>query len=104
MTEPEWLAGDEPIRMLEFLRGSPATEDAVTWWNNRRQFDEAPAGPDRRFRLFACACCRRIWERIPMDYNRAAVVAVEEFLDGRITAAALEAALVASSSVEWLED
>jgi hypothetical protein len=104
MTEEQWLSCTDPIEMVEFLRGNPTREDAVTWWNARWRFEEAGTGNDRKFRLFACACCRRIWDHIPETCNRDAVAAVEDYLDGRLPARALEAALVASSAVEWKED
>jgi hypothetical protein len=104
MTEAEWLACTDPIAMVEFLRGSPTGEDAVTWWRNRWQFGEPVEGKDRKFRLFACACCRRIWDLIPEACNRGAVAAVEDYLEGRLPGSALEDAFRASSAVEWKED
>ncbi len=104
MNEEQWLSCTDPIVMVEFLRGNPTSEDTVTWWNSRWQFEEAGKGNDRKFRLFACACCRRIWNHIPETCNRDAVAAVEAYLDGHLPAPALQAALVASSAVEWNED
>jgi hypothetical protein len=60
MTEEEWLACSDPRPMLEFLR------------------DKAS---DRKLRLFACACCRRIWSFIVGDKGRRAVEAAEEYAD-----------------------
>ena len=80
MTESEWDACADPIAMVEFLRGNPTSEDSVTWWRNKWQFADAPKGNDRRFRLFACACCRRRWDHIPEKCNRDAVTAVEDYL------------------------
>ncbi|HVS35505.1 MAG TPA: hypothetical protein VMS17_07985 [Gemmataceae bacterium] len=43
MTEAEWDAGADPTPMLELLR------------------DKAS---ERKLRLFAAACCRRIWDML----------------------------------------
>jgi hypothetical protein len=62
MTEEEWLACDDPIEMLEFLRGRAT---------------------DRKLRLFGCACCRRLWPLLD-DRSRRAVEVSEQHADGRI--------------------
>jgi hypothetical protein len=36
----------------------------------------------RKARLFGCACCRRVWEWLGPDVNRAAVEAAERAADG----------------------
>jgi hypothetical protein len=56
MTEAEWLACTEPTPMLEFLRGKAS---------------------DRKLRLFACACCRRIWHLLVDEHNREVVEQTE---------------------------
>lgn len=62
MTEAEWLASGNPEAMLGFLRF------------------EAPA---RKLRLFACACCRRIWPLLTDPDSRHAVEVSERYADGR---------------------
>lgn len=104
MNEAEWLTCTDPLEMIEFLRGNPKGEDKVSWWKNRWQTEDIPAGNDRRFRLFACHCCRRIWDRIPETCNRDAVAAVESWLEGDTSGVALSQALTSSSSVEYKED
>src|SRR6516165_5666864 len=63
VTEAEWLATTVPRRMLRFSR------ERVS---------------DRELRLFAAACCRRIWPLLE-EKSRRAVEAAESFADGQIS-------------------
>ncbi len=81
MSEDDWSACTDPQLMLMLLRSRGlATE--------------------RKLRLFACGCCRRIWDRFPHPFNRDLVVEVEDHPDGRFEDEDLQAAARASSSVE----
>lgn len=64
MTEAEWQSCDDPQRMLAFLEGGATT---------------------RQLRLFACACCRRIWRLISDPRSRVAVEVGEQFADGVVS-------------------
>jgi hypothetical protein len=78
MTEAEWLACTEPGRMLMFLCSEAAG------WNGRvlRWLGWGSCLPsDRKLRLFACACCHRIWHRLADDRSRMAVEVAEKFAD-----------------------
>jgi hypothetical protein len=63
MTEQQWQAATSPDEMLAFLAGR--------------------AG-DRKLRLFACACCRQVWELLS-DRSRSAVEVAERYADGKAT-------------------
>src|SRR5262245_15834330 len=63
MTESEWLDCTDPTLMLEFLR----TADRVS---------------DRKLRLCAVACCRRIWHYFPCHRCQEAVRCAELCADG----------------------
>jgi hypothetical protein len=63
--EKDWLAFDDPTDMMRFL---------------------ARAG-DRKVRLFAVACCRRLWGLLPGPRHRDAVEVAERFADGLATQA-----------------
>src|SRR5260370_235381 len=75
MTEAEWLTCQDLREMLEYLRGKAS---------------------DRRLRLFAVACCRRIWDRIAEKSSRQAIKISERYADGRATFEELEAAFMAA--------
>ena len=60
MTEAEWLACQDPQRMLTFVVGKAS---------------------DRKLRLFACACCRGVWGLLH-SRAKAAVRMAERFAEG----------------------
>src|SRR5580692_518116 len=62
MNEEDWLICDNPAPMLEFLKGKAS---------------------ERKLRLFACACCRRIWPLLADDGRRAVALA-ERYADGLV--------------------
>jgi hypothetical protein len=63
MNEREWLDCADPERLLDHLQGCVS---------------------ERKLRLFAAACCRRIWEQIGKE-GRKAVDAAESYAEGRST-------------------
>jgi hypothetical protein len=71
MTEAEWLACADPQPMLSFLR-------AIT--------------SDRKLRLFAVACVRCIYPRLPDKRTRRNVETVERYADGLASQKALRGA------------
>lgn len=63
MTEAEWLSSHDPEPMLKLLK---------------------PKASERKLRLFACACCRRIWAFVKDARSQTAVEVAEAHADGMI--------------------
>lgn len=69
MTEAEWRLSTDPSAMLAHLR----------------TLDHGPGLPtDRKLRLFACACCRTVWNRL-LPSSKFAIEQAERFVDGGTT-------------------
>src|SRR5947209_10747882 len=62
MNQARWLACEDPGPMLAALRGGAS---------------------ERKLRLFACACCRRLWHLLVSNPARQAVEVTERYADGR---------------------
>ncbi len=78
MTEAKWRDCVEASEMLAYLRGRAS---------------------ERKFRLFAVGCCRRIWELLKDPRSRAAVELAERFADGGAPAEELAKAHLAAHEV-----
>jgi hypothetical protein len=81
MNEAQWLASTDPEAMLTFLRGTARATG-------------------RKLRLFAPACCRRIWHLLADQSSRAAVELAERLADGEAGREGLDVAAGAEAAEE----
>lgn len=80
LTETEWLACLDPEAILRFLGNKVSA---------------------RKLRLFAVACCRRIWDLLFHDGSRIAVETAERFADGCAEASEITAAQAGATHVSY---
>lgn len=80
MTEAEWNSCTEPPEMLSALDGNMPPKE---WWGG--VLHVRITGSDRKKRLFAAACCRRIWHLISDERSRKTVEIGERYADGLTT-------------------
>ncbi|HKB35439.1 MAG TPA: hypothetical protein VKD72_03230 [Gemmataceae bacterium] len=71
MKEADWLDWVDPRPMLRFLRLRAS---------------------DRKLRLFACACCRLVWDHLPGDHVRRTVELGERYAEGLVLEVEMETA------------
>jgi hypothetical protein len=77
MTEGDWNRGTDPWKMLSFLLTTARPSE-------------------RKLRLFAVACCRRLANALPDSRTRSALDTAERFADGRADEEALREARAAA--------
>jgi hypothetical protein len=77
VTEDEWLTCTDPEKLLEYLRGRAS---------------------ERKCRLFACACCRRIWHLLD-GWGQNLVAVAERYVDGSVGSTAMAFAVDLHSDV-----
>ena len=82
MDEAQWLACNDSQKMLEFLREKLGDETMV--------YNKAVS---RKVRLFACACCRRIWHLLVHEPSKNAIEVAERYADGLAAPEQLAAAV-----------
>jgi hypothetical protein len=78
MTEPEWIVCTDPAKMLAALRGHASA---------------------RKLRLYAVACCRRVWHLLPDERSRSVVGVAERYADGEADGEELRLAVIGAENV-----
>jgi hypothetical protein len=98
MTDAEWHSCDDPAAMLEALRrrgrGWKQHLLALVGVSQKRRLERKP-------RLFAAACVRRVWPLLADARSQRAVEAAERFADGQLGAQELALARALAAESPW---
>jgi hypothetical protein len=83
MTEAEWLTLPDPDPVLRCLPGNAKELRRAPGFrgDTKSLLKRLCKASDRKLRLFACACCRRLWDRMQLPQIRAIVEAAEAYVD-----------------------
>jgi pSer/pThr/pTyr-binding forkhead associated (FHA) protein len=90
-TERHWLDCTDPWAMLDFLAAEAKAERVGLFCARAdsaltlAQFAPGEASCERKFRLFTCACARRIWHLLSRPASRKGVEVAERFADDEAT-------------------
>jgi hypothetical protein len=100
MGERDWLECTDPNRMLKQLGylvegRSPRWYDWLSPWSKPRLDWHG----NRKLRLFACACARRVGHLFPSPACWQAISSAEGFAEGQVSGAELEQAAEAATAV-----
>jgi hypothetical protein len=81
MTESDWLQEDDPHLMIQFLHEERTHFRTrwLGWMAGPRRYQVS----ERKWRLFYCACCRRIEHLLPVDESRLLLDVAECYADGK---------------------
>src|SRR5438477_162038 len=80
MTETDWLTCLDPHEMLNYLEKSEGNwvQRFLNWLPSRSH-----RARNRKLQLFACACCRHIWQLLSDERSRKAIEVFERYADGQ---------------------
>jgi hypothetical protein len=83
MTEAKWLRCTDPRVMLQFV---------------------SDRASERKLRLFAASCCRRVWHLLVHQESKDSVEALERYADGQLDKSGFTNAWVAASHVRIIRN
>lgn len=82
MTESEWNTCDNPKAMLHFVA-------------------DKKLGSERKFRLFTCACFRRVWSSLSDDRAKKAIEVAERYADDQASDEERQQVLTEAAQVRY---